>query len=48
VRLVCELGRKQYPGWPPDTFAVLPERVGPAKWLQPPLTGTIERLGHEA
>src|SRR6202035_5465444 len=22
-------------------------RVGPAKWLQPPLTGTIERLGHE-
>jgi ferrochelatase len=21
--------------------------VGPAKWLQPPLTGTIERLGHE-
>jgi len=22
-------------------------RVGPAKWLQPPLTGTIERLAHE-
>jgi ferrochelatase len=21
--------------------------VGPAKWLHPPLTGTIERLGHE-
>ena len=21
--------------------------MGPAKWLQPPLTGTIERLGHE-
>jgi ferrochelatase len=21
--------------------------VGPAKWLQPSLTGTIERLGHE-
>jgi ferrochelatase len=21
--------------------------VGPAKWLQPALTGTIERLGHE-
>src|SRR6202047_3395325 len=22
-------------------------RGGPAKWLKPPLTGTIERLGHE-
>ena len=22
-------------------------RVGPAKWLQPPFTGTLERLGHE-
>jgi ferrochelatase len=47
VRLVCELGTKQYPGWPKTHLLCYQSRVGPAKWLQPPLTGTIERLGHE-
>lgn len=47
VRLACELGRKQYPGWPRTHLLCYQSRVGPAKWLQPPLTGTIERLGHE-
>ncbi len=47
VRLVCEAGAKQYPGWPTTHLLCYQSRVGPAKWLQPPLTGTIERLGHE-
>src|ERR1700736_321355 len=47
VRLVCEEGAKQYPGWPRTHLLCYQSRVGPAKWLQPPLTGTIERLGHE-
>ncbi|MGC1417475.1 MAG: ferrochelatase, partial [Candidatus Acidiferrum sp.] len=47
VRLVCEEGRKQYPGWPKTHLLCYQSRVGPAKWLQPPLTGTIERLGTE-
>jgi len=47
VRLACELGAKQYPGWPQTHLLCYQSRVGPAKWLQPPLTGTIERLGHE-
>jgi protoporphyrin/coproporphyrin ferrochelatase len=47
VRLVCELGARQYPGWPRTHLLCYQSRVGPAKWLQPPLTGTIERLGHE-
>lgn len=47
VRLTCELGAKQYPGWPRTHLLCYQSRVGPAKWLQPPLTGTIERLGHE-
>ena len=47
VRLACELGVKQYPGWPRTHLLCYQSRVGPAKWLQPPLTGTIERLGHE-
>lgn len=47
VRLVCELGVKQYQGWPRTHLLCYQSRVGPAKWLQPPLTGTIERLGHE-
>ncbi|MGC2804031.1 MAG: ferrochelatase, partial [Candidatus Acidiferrum sp.] len=45
VRLVCEEGRKQFPGWPVTHLLCYQSRVGPAKWLQPPLTGTIERLG---
>jgi protoporphyrin/coproporphyrin ferrochelatase len=47
VRLVCEEGAKRYPGWPRTHLLCYQSRVGPAKWLQPPLTGTIERLGHE-
>ena len=47
VRLACELGKKQYPGWPRTHLLCYQSRVGPAKWLQPPLTGTIERLGHQ-
>jgi len=47
VHLTCGLGAKQYPGWPRTHLLCYQSRVGPAKWLQPPLTGTIERLGHE-
>ena len=47
VRLVCEAGAQQYPGWPRTHLLCYQSRVGPAKWLQPPLTGTIERLGHD-
>jgi len=47
VRLVSDLGAKQFPGWPRTHLLCFQSRVGPAKWLQPPLTGTIERLGHE-
>ena len=47
VRLVCELGAQQYPLWPKKHLLCYQSRVGPAKWLQPPLTATIEGLGHE-
>lgn len=47
VRLACELGAKQYPAWPKTHLLCYQSRVGPAKWLQPALTETIERLGHE-
>jgi ferrochelatase len=47
VRLVYEAGKSQFPGWPRTHLLCYQSRVGPAKWLQPPLTGTIERLGHE-
>jgi protoporphyrin/coproporphyrin ferrochelatase len=47
VRLACELGARLYAGWPKTHLLCYQSRVGPAKWLQPPLTGTIERLGHE-
>jgi ferrochelatase len=47
VRLVCEAGKSQYPAWPREHLLCYQSRVGPAKWLQPPFTGTIERLGHE-
>ena len=47
VRLVCELGARQYPSWPKTHRLCYQSRVGPAKWLQPPLTETIERLGRE-
>jgi ferrochelatase len=47
VRLVCEAGAKQHTGWPKIHILCYQSRVGPAKWLQPPLTETIERLGRE-
>ena len=47
VRLACELGKRSYPGWPKTHLLCYQSRVGPAKWLQPPLTGTIDRLGQE-
>jgi ferrochelatase len=47
VRLVCELGAKQCPGWPRTHLLCYQSRVGPGKWLQPALTATIDRLGHE-
>ena len=47
VRMVCELGTKKHAGWPRTHLLCYQSRVGPAKWLQPPLTGTIERLAHE-
>jgi protoporphyrin/coproporphyrin ferrochelatase len=47
VRLSCELGAKQYPAWPKTHVLCYQSRVGPAEWLQPSLTETIERLGHE-
>jgi protoporphyrin/coproporphyrin ferrochelatase len=47
VHLTCDLGAKQYPGWPRTHLLCYQSRVGPAKWLEPSLTGTIERLGRE-
>lgn len=47
VRLTCAQGAAQFPGWPRTHLLCYQSRVGPAKWLQPPLTGTIERLAHE-
>jgi protoporphyrin/coproporphyrin ferrochelatase len=47
VRLVCDAGAQQYKDWPRTHLLCYQSRVGPAKWLQPPLTGTIERLGNE-
>jgi protoporphyrin/coproporphyrin ferrochelatase len=46
VRLVCKEGKSQYPAWPREHLLCYQSRVGPAKWLQPPFTETIERLGH--
>src|SRR6202030_64422 len=47
VRLTCEKGAQQFPSWPRTHILCYQSRVGPAKWLQPPLTTTIERLAHE-
>jgi ferrochelatase len=47
VRLTCEKGAQEFPGWPRTHLLCYQSRVGPAKWLQPPLTSTIERLAHE-
>ncbi|MGD1211222.1 MAG: ferrochelatase [Candidatus Acidiferrales bacterium] len=42
VRLVRELG-----AWPNPHVLCFQSRVGPQKWLQPSLTGTIEKLARE-
>lgn len=47
VRMVCEEGRKQIPDWPITHLLCYQSRVGPSKWLQPPLTTTIEQLGQQ-
>jgi ferrochelatase len=47
VRLTCERGAQQFPNWPRTHILCYQSRVGPAKWLQPPLTTTLERLAHE-
>lgn len=47
VRLTCAQGAKEFPGWPRKHVLCYQSRVGPAKWLQPSLTGTLERVGHE-
>jgi len=47
IRLVCELGAKEYPGWPRIHLLCYQSRVGPNKWLEPSLPQTLERLGHE-
>jgi len=41
VQLVRQLG-----AWPNPHVLCFQSRVGPQKWLQPPLTVTIERLAH--
>ena len=47
VRLVCERGAKQLPGWPKTHLLCYQSRVGPSKWLEPSFLGTMERLGRE-
>jgi len=47
VSAVCEFGAKHYSSWPRTHLLCYQSRVGPAKWLQPPLTGTIEQLGRK-
>jgi ferrochelatase len=42
VRLVRELG-----AWPNPHVLCFQSRVGPQKWLQPSLTGTIEKMARE-
>ena len=44
VRLVCEGGAAQVAGWPRSHVLCFQSRVGRAKWLEPSLTETIERL----
>ena len=47
VRLTCESGAKKHSNWPREHLLCYQSRVGPAKWLEPPFVGTLERLGHE-
>jgi protoporphyrin/coproporphyrin ferrochelatase len=42
VKLVCELG-----AWENPHTLCFQSKVGPQKWLQPSLTGTIERMARE-
>lgn len=44
VKLVCEEGKKAYPNWPQQHLLCYQSRVGPAKWLQPPMDETVARL----
>jgi protoporphyrin/coproporphyrin ferrochelatase len=47
VRLVNEAGSKRYANWPKTQILCFQSRVGPMKWLEPPFSGTMERLGRE-
>ncbi len=47
VRLTCEFGARKFTNWPREHLLCYQSRVGPAKWLEPPFVGTLERLGHE-
>jgi len=47
VRLVCESGAAKYSNWPRRHLLCFQSKVGPAKWLEPSLLHTIDRLGHE-
>src|SRR5437879_13337144 len=47
VRAVCESGAKQYDSWPRTHLLCYQSRVGPAKWLSPALTETIEKICHQ-
>ena len=47
VRLVCAVGAKEFTGWPRTHLLCFQSRVGPAKWLEPSLTATIERLAQQ-
>jgi len=47
VRLVCEQGAREYSNWPRTHLLCFQSKVGPAKWLEPSLLATLERLGHE-
>ena len=47
VRLVCERGVAQVAGWPRSHVLCFQSRVGRAKWLEPSLTETIDRLARD-
>jgi len=44
VKLVCDEGKKAHPNWPEQHLLCYQSRVGPAKWLRPPLVETIDQL----
>jgi ferrochelatase len=47
IRLVCEKGAARFANWPRTHLLCYQSKVGPAKWLEPSLPGTLEKLGHE-